>query len=112
MRPRTALTLAATLALALAATPGRAQLPTAGEPDPLRPYASRSTTAFEAERSTRAYSRARPLPPPTRSYPAATVRGVRDYYPTMRRGQNPNKNVVDPRTLCVPGRRAMILRGR
>jgi hypothetical protein len=53
--------------------------------------------------------------PPRTEYaarPTVHPQGVRDYYPTMRTGQGPNRNVIDPRSLCVPGRRAVILMGR
>jgi hypothetical protein len=33
-----------------------------------------------------------------------------NYFPNLRSGQGPNRNVIDPRTLCVPGRRAMLQR--
>jgi hypothetical protein len=33
-----------------------------------------------------------------------------NYFPGQRSGQGPNRNVVDTRTLCVPGRRAMLQR--
>jgi hypothetical protein len=74
-----------------------------GANDPLRPYASNSSAPG------RGYYRV----PPPRSEPVArpVVRsqGVRDYYPTMRTGQGPNRNVVNPRSLCVPGRRAILI---
>ncbi len=57
------------------------------------------------------YSRSNPstMPPPARSQ-AATFSRVRDYFPAARSGRSINRNVVDPRTLCVPGRRAMLQR--
>jgi hypothetical protein len=85
---------------------------TGGDVDLLKPYASRSMAGFVDEQSSRPYSRSKPLPPPARAYAAATQRGVTNYFPGMRPGSAPNKNVVDPHTLCVPNRRAAILRGR
>ena len=81
--------------------------------DTLRPYASRSSAGFGAEQSARPYSRQKPdLPPPVRSFAAVAERGVKDYFPAMRPGTYPNHNTVDPHSLCVPGRRALIMRGR
>jgi hypothetical protein len=84
-------------------------------PDLLRPYGSRAGAA--TPNTARPYTRSpsRPAPPPR---PELIVRqpvrpqGVRDYYPTLRAGQGPNRNMIDPRSLCVAGRRAVILRGR
>jgi hypothetical protein len=84
----------------------------ATDPDPLRPYATRDIRALAAVG--RAYSRTSPPPPPTieetRSRAAVFARGARDYYPALKTGQGPNRNYIDPRTLCVPGRRALIPR--
>src|SRR4051812_22367870 len=100
--------------LAQAPQPVRAPARTTSVPeaDPLRPYASRSVAGFAAERSSRSYSRPKTLPPPPRAYAAVAERGVRDYFPAMRPGTSPNSNTVDPKSLCVAGRRALILRGR
>ena len=84
----------------------------AAEPDFLRPYASRSAHVYTSERSARASSRSRPLPPPQRAYAAVVERGVKDYFHDIRPGTSPNRNTVDPKSLCVPGRRALILTGR
>ena len=79
------------------------------ETDPLRPYASRNPRSYYQSRS--AYRPpSRPTPRPELiARPSVHAQGVRNYYPAMRAGQGPNRNAVDPRTLCVPGRRAMLL---
>ena len=41
---------------------------------------------------------------------AVFATGVRGYYPAVRPNQSRNSNVIDPRTLCVPGRRALLQR--
>lgn len=48
--------------------------------------------------------------PDKRSRAAVFAKGVRDYYPAARANQSKNSNVVDPRSLCVPGRRALLQR--
>jgi hypothetical protein len=120
MRPRTALALLLTAASgALAwplATPGRAQgfdrdpyASRSTEPDLFRPYSSRYGSASLT--GTRPYSRPRPVP--TATLPArasAPPRTVHDYFPGMRPGVSPNRNTVNPRSLCVPGRRALLMR--
>jgi hypothetical protein len=73
----------------------------AQQADPFRPYptgGSRSST-------TRTYEQPRPQ---VVAQPPARSQGVREYFPGMRTGRGPNRNVVDTRKLCVPGRRAMI----
>jgi len=49
---------------------------------------------------------------PERLDPPATAisspRRVTDFYPMMRAGQGPNRNTVDIRGLCNPGRRALM----
>ena len=75
------------------------------ELDPLRPYAPEA----RANPSYRPYLRTPVTPPRDEAItPASTPR--RNYFPGLRSGQGPNRNVVDPRTLCVPGRRAMLHR--
>jgi hypothetical protein len=97
----------------LLVTPGHAQRggtsagAFSGEVNMLRPYASR--TVNQGRGYVRQAAPSRPVMP-TRAEPVArpTSQGVRDYYPAMRPGQGPNRNVINPRTLCVPGRRAVI----
>jgi hypothetical protein len=118
MRRRLAFILAVVVNGWLFVPPGQAQRggPTASgsaEPDLFRPYGSRSPSSFTAGRS--GYTRPRTIAPPRRPpevAPPPQPRGLHDYFPTMRPGQGPNHNTVDPRTLCVPGRRALIMRGR
>lgn len=78
----------------------------------IRPYGSSS--AKGAASSTTGRSQRRPTPPPPpmpeRARAAVFSRGVHDYYPFARQGQQVNRNVIDPRSLCVPGRRAMLQR--
>ena len=119
MKPRRFGTIACMLVAAVLWTvPSVAQRPGASsalesEPDLFKPYAAPS--AASAKPYTRTPKRPappQPLPPPNRAYAAAVNRGASNYFPAMRRGNGPNQNVVDPHTLCVPGRRAAILRGR
>lgn len=112
MRPHPVLALTLALAAGLSATPGLAQ------PRPVRP-ATRSVAAEDdllrpyAPRTERTYARPRTPPAsPVRLSAAVPSRGVGEYFPGMRPGTSPNRNVIDPRSLCVPGRRALILRGR
>jgi hypothetical protein len=122
MKPRHFLAVAtAVVAAAVSASSTSAQQPgnsraVEPEPDLFKPYAAQSASAAKPAAYSRTPPRAKaplpPLPPPNRSYAAAVNRGVGNYYPAMRRGNGPNSNVVDPHTLCVPGRRAAILRGR
>jgi hypothetical protein len=75
------------------------------EDDPIRPYTEGAAASASGSRGYyRSYARPAPV-----ARPPARPQSVRDYYPTMRTGQGPNRNVVDPRTLCVPGRRAMLM---
>jgi hypothetical protein len=119
MRPRTALALILTAASgALAwplATRARAQgldrspyAVRSTEPDLLRPYSSRNGSAPVS--GTRAYTRPRPLTTaPTPARASSPPRTVHDYFPGMRPGVSPNRNTVNPRSLCVPGRRALLM---
>jgi hypothetical protein len=77
----------------------------AAEPDPLRPYAPEP----RADSRYRPYLRAPAAPPRDEAITRAAA-PRREYFPGLRSGQGPNRNVVDPRTLCVPGRRAMLQR--
>jgi hypothetical protein len=77
----------------------------------LRPYGSRDGQQYFTHKRT--YTRPPVVPPPPPIIPARAsvfARGVHDYYPAARPGQGKNQNVVDPRTLCVPGRRALLRR--
>jgi hypothetical protein len=71
--------------------------------DPLRPYGEpvRSTSI-----SRRPYEPAPTISPPQRELPAPSV--SHNYFPGMRPGQGPNRNVVVPH--CVPGRHAFFSR--
>ena len=75
------------------------------EPDPLRPYAPEP----RADASYRPYLRT-PVSPPRDEAITRASAPRRNYFPGLRTGQGPNRNYVDPRTLCVPGRRAMLQR--
>jgi hypothetical protein len=79
-----------------AGAPTRAQ-----ERDTLRPYGSDHQAAAGIP-----YSRRPPAYQPALDRPAHVTihRGVGDYYPTLRSGQGPNANYIDPRTLCNPSR--------
>ena len=87
-----------------------------GEPDLLSPYASKGARSTPYDSESLRYSRTPAKPrPPVRlddrvSRGAVFARGVGNYYPAMRPGQAPNRNVVDHRSLCVPGRRAVLQR--
>jgi hypothetical protein len=87
--------------------PGGRAYPRVVEPeaDLLRPYASRPARLGGDSR----YGYRAAVRPETAPRPAGRSRGVQDYYPAMRTGQGPNRNTVDPRSLCVPGRRALLL---
>jgi hypothetical protein len=77
-----------------------------GELDPLRPY---DAPPARPDAAYRPYLRT-PVNPP-REEPILRAAAPRhNYFPGLRSGQGPNRNVVDPRTLCVPGRRAMLQR--
>ena len=93
-----------------AAASGRYATATGRDPwadaDMLRPYGSRASSGFVGERSS--YSRPAPQRPPAER-PPARPRAAIDYFPTMRPGSGPNRNVVDVRSLCNPGRRALLL---
>jgi hypothetical protein len=78
------------------------------EPDPFRPYSSRART--DAGPVARPYLRTQPTTPAPPPRVVAPPRGVHDYFPGMRPGIHPNRNTVDPRRLCVPGRRAFLMR--
>jgi hypothetical protein len=68
--------------------------------DPLRPYGAPGWESAGAGRY------ARPALVAERNEaarPSMFPRG-RNYFPGLRSGQAPNRNVVDTRTLCVPGR--------
>ncbi|MFO0953500.1 MAG: hypothetical protein U0835_20580 [Isosphaeraceae bacterium] len=78
------------------------------EPDLLTPYAPSNP---RAEKGIRPYRRTpAPALAPAPADRVASSRGVGNYFPSMRAGQSPNQNVINPRTLCVPGRRAMLQR--
>jgi hypothetical protein len=68
------------------------------DPDPLRPYGEpvRSTSL------TRPYEQAPVISPPQRGLPPVS----HNYFPGMRPGQGPNRNVAH----CVPGRGAFLHR--
>jgi hypothetical protein len=94
---------------------GRSVSAIAAEPDLLRPYGSRDQRVFFAEKEKRVYApppAAPPLHSRVSSSPGAAVftQGARDYFPAIRAGRGPNGNAINPRSLCVPGRRAMIPR--
>lgn len=72
-----------------------------GEPDPLRPY----TDSPRSGVTTRPYERTPVVSPPEREIPAPAV--SHNYYPGLRTGQGPNRNVVSH---CVPGRNAFLHR--
>jgi hypothetical protein len=72
--------------------------------DILRPYAPHSTRASSTGYSRTPAPRQQPI-----ARPQVQSQGVRDYFPGMRLGYGPNRNTVDPRRLCVPGRRAMLM---
>ena len=73
-------------------------------------FVTRDTRAFSSERE--AYSRIPPSRPlaETKAHAAVFSKGVRAYYPGSRPGQGPNRNYIDPHSLCVPGRRALLQR--
>jgi len=85
-----------------------ARAPTpADEPDPLRPYRPEE----EAARGDRLAGRwSAPGPVPRPAPPAARFETSRSYFPDIRAGRGINRNVIDPRGLCVPGRRALLQR--
>lgn len=111
MTPRRLLVFTFLLALLTLDSPGRAQYP-GGAPrqpapssrgtdsDPLRPYGLRAGSEAETRGG---YGR---RPAPARSEPprANFYAQRREYYPGLRSGYGPNRNVVAPETLCVPGR--------
>jgi hypothetical protein len=76
------------------------------EPDPMRTYTrdGRETTA------NRPYERPPVVSPPEVATPAPPV--SHNYYPTLRAGQGPNRNVGPAGThaRCVPGRAAFLHR--
>ncbi len=72
-----------------------------GELNPLRPYAPEA----RSDASYRPYLRT-PVEEPMPRTPAPRP----NYFPGLRSGQGPNRNVVNTHTLCVPGRRAMLQR--
>jgi hypothetical protein len=74
-----------------------------GNPDPLRPYADNPRSGV----APRPYERTPVISPPEREIPAPAV--SHNYYPSLRSGQGPNRNVVT-RPLCVPGRSAFFHR--
>jgi hypothetical protein len=78
----------------------------AAEPDPLRPYATQGRT----EPNFRPYARTPLAPPRSEAITRTSAPPRHNYYPGLRTGQGPNRNYVDPRTLCVPGRRALLYR--
>jgi hypothetical protein len=84
--------------------------------DLLSPYGSRAGGPAGNGSAPKPYTRTPvtrrpPGPPLDRSSRGAVFsRGVGSYYPSMRSGQAPNRNVVDHRSLCVPGRRALLQR--
>jgi len=111
VRPHPVLALTLTLAAGLSTTPGFAQ------PRPVRPAAHSVAAADDllrpyAPHAERPYARPHVAPAYPARLAAAPPRGVGEYFPGMRPGTSPNRNVIDPRSLCVPGRRALILRGR
>jgi hypothetical protein len=74
-------------------------------PDPLRPYA----TQGRAEPNSRPYARTPLTPPRDEAITRTSAPPPRqNYFPGLRTGQGPNRNYIDPRTLCVPGRRAVL----
>jgi hypothetical protein len=76
-----------------------------GELDPLRPYAP----VARSDASYRPYLRT-PVNP-AREEPILRAAAPRpNYFPGLRSGQGPNRNVVNTHTLCVPGRRAILQR--
>jgi hypothetical protein len=80
-----------------------------------RPYAGTRdmrTFAAQKQQQMQSYSRASAATPQVdkRSRAAVFAKGVRDYYPAVAPNQSKNHNVIDPRTLCVPGRRALLQR--
>jgi hypothetical protein len=82
------------------------------EPDLLRPYGSNHLSS-DTPAAGLPYVRRPPIAPPELDRPARAVpRGVNSYFPMMRAGQGPNRNYIDPRFHCVPGRMAPIQRGR
>jgi hypothetical protein len=68
------------------------------EPDPLRPYGEPARASSGSLR--RPYE---PAPPPPREVPAPPE--SHNYYPGLRSGQGPNRNVR-----CVPGRHVILHR--
>jgi hypothetical protein len=71
------------------------------ERDPLRPYGE----PVQSTSLTRPYEQAPTIRPFERELPAPPV--SHNYYPGMRPGQSPNRNVVPH---CVPGRSAFLHR--
>lgn len=116
---RVSLALAVSVPLAASGAVARAQGYGGGaasryvtaEPDLFRRYGA--SPAVSRTAGTRPYQRPRPRrPAPPPSPPARTPapHAVHDYFPGMRSGQSPNHNTVNTRHLCVPGRRALIVR--
>ncbi|MGE3818625.1 MAG: hypothetical protein AB7I30_04270 [Isosphaeraceae bacterium] len=82
-----------------------------GQANPLRPYSGddRPVAARGGNQPGR-WSTAS-VPRESRPSPRASVfNAARSYYPGLRVGQGSNRNVIDPRSLCVPGRRALLVR--
>lgn len=110
-------TLTLTLALAFSGwlpTPSHAQRGGASADsgfDELRPYGTRSSATRQADRP---YARSSEAPAPPFESPSRLPvrRTVGSFYPTMRAGQSRNRNVVDTRSLCNPGRRALLQQQR
>jgi hypothetical protein len=66
------------------------------------------TRSLEGRDTPRPYERAPVVSPPERTISAPVA--SHNYYPGLRPGQGPNRNAIDPRSLCVPGRRAFLHR--
>ncbi len=121
MRSRTTLGLSVGLTLlgALLTRGGLAQSPersatrrqdAVSRASELTPYTTRDLRTYTAQKE--AYRRPTTTPPPVdkRARAAVFAKGVKDYYPSARANQSKNSNVIDPRTLCVPGRHALLQR--
>lgn len=74
------------------------------ESDLVRPYGGGGAADGRVYKS----RTAPPARPPAVERTVASSRGVRDYFPGMRPGIGPNRNVGTVRPHCVPGRHSLM----
>lgn len=83
--------------------------PSAAGRNPIRPYTGDQPAVSPdnpkpGRWSTRSVARESSPPKVAASHPS------RNYFSGLRAGQGANRNVINPRSLCVPGRRALLVR--